>query len=92
MLGPRQAVYRASSGGIKIRLRVKSRYGLDRDQGVQALNRNSLIVVVMMRMMVVVVTVVTVPIIRPIVVTIVWLIIGVRGIRIREPIRVISVG
>ena len=42
--------------------------------------------------MVVVVTVATVPIIRPIVVAIVRLIVGVRVVRIIAPIRVISVG
>jgi hypothetical protein len=46
----------------------------------------------MMRMMVVVVTVATDGIIRPIVVAIVWLIVGVRVVRIIVPIRVISIG
>ena len=46
----------------------------------------------MMRMMVVMVTVATGRIIRPIVVAIVRLIVGVRVVRIIVPIRVISVG
>jgi hypothetical protein len=46
----------------------------------------------MMRMMVVMVTVATSGIIRPIIVAVVWLIVGVRVVRIIVPIRVISVG
>ena len=46
----------------------------------------------MMMVAVAVVTVATVPIIRPIVGAIVWLIVGVRAVRIIVPIRVISVG
>jgi hypothetical protein len=45
----------------------------------------------MMMVVVAVVMVATVPIIRPIVVAIVWLIVGVRAVRIIVPIRVISV-
>ena len=45
----------------------------------------------MVMVVVVVVTVATVPIIRPIVGAIVWLIVGVRVVRIIVPIRVISV-
>ena len=45
----------------------------------------------MMMMVPAVVTVATVPIIRPIVRAIVWLIVGVRAVRIIVPIRVIPV-
>ena len=45
----------------------------------------------MVMVVVVVVTVATVPIIRPIVGAIVWLIVGVRAVRIIVPIRVIVV-